>query len=237
MSYLKAEAFRFSRKKSFIALIALFTIIYPSIVIFTKPNAEELIFITELLIDMSPVLIGIALFVMIYADDIGAHSIQTPIGYGIARWKLSFYKIIEMVILLASIMAYALGLAFLVNILFNINADLSSLVKPLLQVLLTTTLYTSLAGFFALVFQKSSIAIIIFVIGTGNMIDSILELIFSLRWIANLFPSAVSYLPYRLAFDITLNGWQLQNAGIIGIYIAIITFMTILFFNKAELDF
>ena len=237
ISYIKAEMLRFTRKKSFLLLLVLFTLGYGTIIFIQRKSPGDFIMFNQMLIDLSPMLIGIAIFVMVYTDDISAHSIQIPIGYGISRWKIVLAKMIEVIVVYAGVMAYALLLAFIADALYGANQDFTILFKSLGITLFSTMVYVAMASFFALVVQKGSTAIIVFILLISSMLESLLQLVLGIRFIRNIIPSAANYLPYRLIQDIMFDGWLIQPVSILVLYIVIATALTIGFFNKAELDF
>lgn len=237
MSYLKAEFYRFSKKKSFLGLLILFTVAFSGIAFMFRKDASDLVLFSSLLLDMSPMLIGIALFVMIFTDDIGAHSTQIAIGFGIARWKLVIFKIIEMIIMFTLVLAYAYGLANLLNILFSVGADLTVLHTQMAITLVNVSFYSIVAALVSFVIQKSSTAIIMFVLLISNLFASIAQLIFSIRWVATTFPKLINYIPFSLINDIRINGWAMNNIGILSIYALITLLLSIILFNKTELEF
>lgn len=237
MSYIKADLYRFSRKKSFLFMLVLFTVAYTFFFNLFKSNVNDVIVFSTILLSMSPLLIGIALFVMVYTDDIGAHSTQIAIGYGVPRYQIVISKLVEMIIVYTLVLGYAFVLASVLNIIMGTNADLTQLFNYIPSLLIGLAVNTALAGFFSFVFQKSSIAIVAFIILVGNLLDSLIELLLSLKWIANIFPNAAQYLPIYLINDIQVSGLQFNNAGILVLYGALAILLTVVLFNKTELEF
>ena len=237
IAYMKAEFYRFTKKKSFALLLILFTIVYSSAAFFNRSNAGDLISFNNILIQMSPMLIGIAIFLMVYTDDISAYSLQIPIGYGLPRWKIVIAKLLEVIITFSLVMAYALALAGIINIIMPYQLDYSQLVSPILYALLTVALFSSFAGFLALVVQKSSVSIIAFVMLISNLVDSLLSLLFSIPFIGNNFPWLASYLPNTLLMNIYYDGMKSPSLPFVLAYIVVALAVTILTFNKSELDF
>lgn len=237
MSYIIADLYRFFRKKSFLFLLVLFTVGYTFFFNLFKNDPNDVMLLSNILISMSSVLIGIALFVMVYTDDIGAHSTQIAIGYGIPRYQIVLSKLVEMLIIYLIVLAYAFGLASLLNVALNVQADLTQLFDLIPIVILELMINTAIAGIFSFVLQKSSIAIVVFVVLSGRLLDSLLGLVLELKWIANILPNAVAYLPTSLLNDMSTSGIQFNNAGILILYGALALAITIALFNRTELEF
>lgn len=237
MSYLKAEFYRFTRKKSYLFLMGLFTIGYTFISFLFRKNADDIFLFSSMLVQLSPVFIGIASFIMVYGDDNTGHTTQMSIGYGISRTKLVCYKIIEMMILSALVYAYALLLTLVLKVTMNTGLDIKLLMKPIGISMVSIFFYTSVAGLIAFINQKNTMAITMFVLLGTNIIDSLLELVLSIRTVANLLPTVREYLPYVLTQGIYQNGFQLDNAGILIVYGLVALTITVILFRKSELEF
>ena len=237
ISYIKAEVYRFTRKRSFLLLLVVFTVGYSLITFTQRKNPSDFLFFNQMLIDLSPMLIGIAIFVMVYTDDISAHSMQVPIGYGIPRWKIVIAKLIETSLVYISVMIYALLLALLTDKIYDANQDFAVLFQQLGLVLFSTLVYVAMASFFVLVVQKGSAAIITFVLLISGMLESLLQLVLGMGFIKNIVPTASNYLPYRLIQEIMIDGWNVAPVCILIVYIVGATTLTILLFNRTELEF
>lgn len=237
ISYIKAETYRFTRKKSFLLLLAIFAVGYGVITFLQRGNIADFQFFNMMLIDLSPMLIGIAIFVMVYTDDISAHSIQIPIGYGLPRWKIVIAKMIEVLMVYVGVIIYTLLLAFIVDKVYGANQNFTEFLRPIGISILSTMLYASIASFFALVVQKGSTAIITFILLISGMLESLLQLVLRVGFIYKLIPTATDYLPTQLIQNLRFDGWELQPVSILALYIVIACALTIVFFNKAELDF
>lgn len=237
MSYIKAELFRFTKKRSLKLLLAIFTIGYSIAVFQFDGSGNSVTAFTTMLIQMSPVLIGIATFIMVYTDDITAHSTQISIGYGYSRIQIVLFKLIEMMLMTVLIMAYCFSLATALSFIFKFDLNYSELFKFAGVSLLQTFYLSTVASIFAFGFQKTSIAIITFVVLTTNIIDTLIKLILQWEPVAKLLPNVVSYLPDTLLFEMFYSGIQFKNIALIILYGSIATIISIYLFNKTEMEF
>lgn len=237
ISYIKADLFRFTKKKSLKVLLAIFTLGYAGLTFLSRNNPSDIVMFNFLLLEMAPILIGVALFIIAYVDDINANSLQTPIGYGVGRTQIVIAKIIEFIILFAVVILYAFALVLLADFLLKPDFDVFTLVKPLSLIFMKTTLYASFASIFALYFQKGSLAIFAFVMLATGFVENMLSLLLNMGAVQNIVPNMATYLPLELISSLNGNGWDLTKFMILVTYGILSIVLSAVLFKKAKLEF
>ena len=244
LNHIKADLYRITKKKSLYIMMALFTIGF-SFVSFnfrTTPDVfpEFIGFITQ----MSPILIGIFIFTIIYTDDLKSHTVQTAIGFGIKRTEIVITKVIEATILLLFFYLYVLVHIFAVNLIFsfNMNSDgFTMIFRYALTYFIQTIAFFAISSVIIFSMQKATLSTVFFVLLGSGFVDQILGLVFSFNLIDKLLGFIKPYFIGNITNDflMALNGiGDLLVPGLtFAVYIIGSIVIASFLFNKVELEF
>ena len=132
--YIGADLRRIFRKRSFLWAFGAFAGCFAILVfIYFNPSFAAETYVSKMTSFMSffPLVVGLLIFLSVYADDFKCRSMQIAIGYGIPRGRIIFAKLLESAILLlaaAACMAVLLAAAPLLLGLAPTAQQMASLV-------------------------------------------------------------------------------------------------------------
>ena len=237
ISYIKADFYRFSKKKSFAVLLGLFSLGFTGLMVVFRDKIGFAAVLVDMLISMSPVLVSIAIFTAVYSDDINAHALQIPIGNGLTRIQVVLAKLIETIILNMLVFIYAGVHLVVLNIILSNNFEYAVYFPGLFSTFLSIIVYSSFASIVIYKTQKPSIGTGLVTLLMLGFIDQLLTLLPLLKTFNNIFPNFINYVPTQLVFSLSQNGIMLDKVLILLTYIVINTLVSILIFNRTELEF
>lgn len=113
MNYLSADLRRILHKQSFLGSVGAFAVLFAVLVfIYFNPSFTAEMYVAKVTSFLSffPLIIGVFVFMSVYADDFKCRSMQVAIGYGMPRSRIILAKLLESAILL-------LGIAVIMGIL------------------------------------------------------------------------------------------------------------------------
>lgn len=237
ISYIKADFYRFSKKKSFAVLLGLFTLGFTTLMIVFRDKIGFAEALVDMLISMSPVLVSIAIFTAVYSDDINAHALQIPIGNGLTRIQVVFAKLLETILLNMLVFVYAGVHLIVLNTMLSNNFEYAVYFPQLFSTFLSIIVYSSFASIIIYKTQKTSIGTGLVTLLMLGFIDQLLTLLPLLKIFNSIFPNFIGYIPTQLVFKLSQNGIMLDKVLILLIYIVINTIVSILVFSRTELEF
>ena len=113
MNYLSADLRRILHKQSFLGSVGAFAVLFAVLVfIYFNPSFTAEMYVAKVTSFLSffPLIIGVFVFMSVYADDFKCRSMQVAIGYGMPRSRIILAKLLESATLL-------LGIAVIMGIL------------------------------------------------------------------------------------------------------------------------
>lgn len=244
INLIKADLYRYSKKKSLLVLLGLFSALLLFVYFQVNDKETTVMFLTEL-IKMAPMLIGIYLFSIIYGDDLRAKSSQSSIGFGYSRTSIIISKLISGIIMTCLIFVYVMINYTLMAFIFslNINSDVRTMMGHnfILSLILIISFF-SLASVLAFLTQKSTLGIITYILLTSGFVNNILGLIFKLQIFKSIFKNITDYTVTNSINTISnlLNTKQsltLQPVITIIAFLVISTTISIIVYKNVELEF
>ncbi len=241
---IKADLYRYSKKKSLLILLGLFSALLLFVYFQISDKEMTVIFLTEL-IRMSPMLIGIYLFSIIYGDDLRAKSSQSSIGFGYSRTSIIISKLISGIIMTSLIFIYVIINYALMALIFdlNINTEIRNLMGHnfILSLILIISFF-SLASILAFLTQKSTLGIITYILLASGFVNSILGLIFKLQIFKSIFKNINDYTVTNSINTISnlLNNQKaltLQPVITVIAFLVISTTISVIVYKNVELEF
>ena len=244
INLIKAELYRYTKKKSLLILLGLFSILLLFVYFQVNDKETTVMFLTEL-IKMAPMLIGIYLFSIIYGDDLRAKSSQSSIGFGYSRASIIISKLLTGIIMTCLIFIYVMINYALMAVIFNlnINADIRTIMGHnfILSLILIISFF-SLASVFAFLTQKSTFGIITYILLASGFVNNILGLIFKLQIFKSIFKNLNDYTVTNSINTIS-NLLNNQKALTVQPVLTLITFLvisttiSIIVYKNVELEF
>lgn len=247
-NYILADLKRIIKKKSFVFAILAFAILY-ILLIFIVVNetftGEQYKIDTTLFINFFPLFVGIPIFLSVYNDDFKSKSMQVAIGYGISRPKIILTKIIDTIILTCVTGILYLAVFLLLPFAFNFpisSADIAAITITFISSLILIIGYTAISNILLYATENAVFGIITFILLASSTVSMVLSLILSQNFIVNLFGVITQYLFTTGISTQVQNILQMGHPTIsllfilLG-YIALPIVISIILFNKKELEF
>lgn len=238
-----ADLKRILKKNTFRLMfgIVLVAIIICIIAVFVRDkdkNAEFQLFLTRVA-ELNAMLIGIPVFLAIFADDFKSRAMQTAIGFGLSRDRLIICRFIEVV-----------ALTFLCNIVFTIVTFImgkaggisSDAINEALRRLweygaLVSIAFSSLCIILVYIMQNATLGLVVYIIASSGVIDSLLALLNNIPVLKEHNIDVSSFLVEPL-IDRAIDEsryylWVVLAVG----YVIIPLIISIMIFRKKELEF
>ncbi|MFM1602560.1 hypothetical protein ABGF26_05430 [Helcococcus ovis] len=248
LNYIDADIKRILKKIMFLLTSGLFICLF-ILMLFIKNGST---YKTDTLIEdirnfssWFPFIVGLPIFLSVFADDLNAKTMQVAIGFGISRNKVILSKLIETVVLsllicVVSIVAM-IFMPIVMGLKFNTTQVYTIVVTMIIEVIHLVG-FISIGMPFVFFSQNTTGGLIIYVLLSSKMAQIILSLILENEFITNIFGHASKYL-------LTLNLYYWRNnilamGNIITIeilvtafYILLLVILTIYLFKDSELEF
>lgn len=246
--YIAADIQRILHKHSFLQAIAVFIGLFViQIFIYFNPTFTIEMYISKMtgFLGFFPLLIGLFVFMCVYADDFKCKSMQIAIGYGTPRKNIVLAKLIESVLLLATTAAITsiliTGAPLLLDLAPN-KQDLSYLALTVLADMLRTFGYIALATIPVFFSQNAINGIIAYVLLSSKTIYIILMMFLEQDFLIGFTGDLRKYLLTVQLYDARTHFSQTGQFDVVWIitlivYVMIPTYLSIISFNKKELEF
>lgn len=107
-NYIGADIRRVLHKPSFLGAIGTFAGLFAlTVFIYFNPTFTAELYVTKIssFLSFFPLIVGLFVFLSVYADDFKCRSMQVAIGYGIPRGKIVLGKLLESAVLLFGVAA------------------------------------------------------------------------------------------------------------------------------------
>ena len=115
-NYIKADIRRILHKNTFLTAVGIFFALYAGMVfIYFNPSFTADMYVAKITSYLSyfPMIVGLFVFMSVYADDFKCKSMQVAIGYGFSRSRIIAAKLAESFLLLT-------GVGIITGVLINI---------------------------------------------------------------------------------------------------------------------
>ena len=193
----------------------------------------------------SPLLIGIPIFSAIYTDDFKSRSMQIAIGRGVSRTKMMLARFLETLILVVewhiifSIIALICGL-----IDGGSTSQMLSCIGSIWETSIKMIVYLSLSLLFVYGTLNPTAGLVFYIIFVVNVLDTIFAFIDMIPFLSEHGIEISKFFPANACSNLTVaisqgNGLHIftWGLGVVLGYIILPLVISIIIFNKKELEF
>lgn len=244
--YISADVRRVLHKRSFLGALGAFAGLFALLVfVYFNPDftADQYVAKITSFLDFFPLMVGLFVFMSVYADDFKCKSMQVAIGYGIPREKIVLEKLLESVLLLLGVTAVMGVLVSVVPVMLGLapNAQhLRDLVFGLAVQMLRAVGYTALSTVPVFLSQNAVNGVIFYVLLASKTVYIALSLILGQEFLVNKVGDLTKYLYTRQLYNALFVQDKSVLAGVLLAvmgYVMLPTAISILAFRKKELEF
>lgn len=195
-----ADIRRVLRKPSFLGAFGVFAALFALLVfICFNPafTAEQYTAKVTSFLSFFPLIVGLFVFLSVYADDFKCKSMQVAIGYGVPRGKIVLGKLLESALLLLELSAVMVVLILAAPVLLGLaptarNLELLALATA--AEMLRTLGYIALAAVPAFVSQNAVNGIIVYVLLASKTVYIVVSLLLGQEFVINAAGNLTKYL-------------------------------------------
>lgn len=242
---IKADFYRISKKKSLYYMLGLFTFGFLFMSVNFKDQAQtEFGGFLMMLIQMSPILIGIFVFSTIYNDDLKNKTMQTAIGFGRKRSSIVLTKIIEAALLLFAIYIYTFLHVFTVDFILNFKipaSEYTMIFQAAFTYYLQTLAFFAVTSLVIYTIQSPTLSIVFYLLLAMGILANLFQLALQINTVNQILGFLRPYLIEPVTGDLfnalTSNTGIIKPLSILLGYIAGSIGLSCLLFNKVELEF
>lgn len=244
-----ADFLRVQKKKSYILMLSvqcvcliLFAIIGLSVDVDTQ-GVDKFSFFVSAGLSLSPLMVGIPIFLGVYSDDFRSRAMQTAIGFGLSRDKLILVRFIEILLLLAeayiaqSIVEIATGYICGVD-----SSIIWELCGSFWQSAASTICCMAICMLFVYAMQSATFALVAYILFVLDILSLPIETISNMVPFLSENNVHLSYMfPTQLVSKLAVNEeynyrWAIWILLLV-VYIILPLFLTTRLFRKKELEF
>lgn len=247
-NYLKADLRRILHKQSFLGSVGAFALLFAILVfIYLNPSFTAEMYVAKVTSFLSffPLVIGIFVFISVYADDFKCRSMQVAIGYGMPRSHIILAKLLESTILLfatAVIMGVLVLCAPVVLGLAPNTQQLMSLTLTMAAEMIRALGYLALSTIPVFFSQDAVGGIIAYVLLSSKTVYIVLSMVLGQELLVNTIGNLTKYLYtvqlYTVKADLIGGApFIFTFVAALLIYIVLPTVIAIIGFRKKELEF
>lgn len=247
-NYLVADIRRVLHKPSFLGACATFAgLFFLLVFIYFNPGITADLYVAKVssFLSFFPLLVGLFVFMAVYADDFKCRSMQVAIGYGIPRGRIVLGKLLESALLLLCAAAVLEVLVTVTPIVLGLAPGfrhLESLTLTLLAETLRALGYTALATVPVFFSQNAVNGSIVYVLLASKTVYIVLTLLLGQDFVQNTVGDLTKYLYTTQLY--TARDLLLGNASfaapllwaVLG-YVVLPTGIAAWAFYKKELEF
>lgn len=246
--YIMADIKRILHKNSFLTCIAVFFIIYVGLVfIYFNPTFTSDMYVAKTTSYLSyfPLIVGLFVFMSVYADDFKCKSMQVAIGYGFSRKKIIASKLLESLIIIFGVSVIAGVVITIVPSVLGLSLTSQlrlSLVLTMLSEMLRAFGYIAISAIAVFLTQNAVNGIIVYVLLATKSVYIILSMILGQDIIVRTLGDLSRYLytnQLYMAKAALLQNGRLEIGTVIAtiLYVFVPTVISVIIFNKKELEF
>ena len=243
-----ADIRRVLHKQSFLWALGIFAALFVGMVfIYFNPGFTADMYVAKITSFLSffPLVVGLFLFMSVYADDFKCKSMQVAIGYGIPRGRIILGKLLEITILLFCIAAIMSVLVVATSFVLGLapNAQhLETLLVTILAEMFRALGYAAISTIPVFFSQNAVNGIILYVLLASKTVYIALTMILGQVFLINLVGDLTKYLYTTQLY--TAKTFLLENKSFystilsaVVCYVVIPTVISVMLFNKKELEF
>lgn len=246
--YIVADIKRILHKNSFLTCVAAFFIIYAGLVfIYFNPAFTSDMYVAKITSYLSyfPLIVGLFVFMSVYADDFKCKSMQVAIGFGFSRKKIIASKLLESLIIIFGVSVIAGVVMTIVPSTLKLSVTLQmrlSLVLTIISEMLRTFGYIAMSAIAVFLTQNAVSGIIVYVLLATKSVYIILSMILGQDIIVNTLGDLNRCLytnQLYMAKTTLLQNGRLEIGTVIAVvlYVFVPTLISAIIFNKKELEF
>ena len=247
-NYIKADIRRILHKNTFLTAVGIFLALYAGMVfIYFNPSFTADMYVAKITSYLSyfPLIVGLFVFVSVYADDFKCKSMQVAIGYGFSRSRIIAAKLVESCLLLT-------GVGIITGVLINIVPSMIglgmdglqhlNLILTIVAEILRTASYIAISAIAIFASQNAVNGIIFYVLFSTKSVYIILSMILGQDIIVNTIGDLTKYLytsQLYIARTVIIQHGTIGVAPIVAIvvYVLLPTVISAVIFRKKELEF
>jgi ABC-type transport system involved in multi-copper enzyme maturation permease subunit len=247
LNYIKGEIYRVLHKKSMYIYFGIFAVLDFIIVFIGSGNKYTDMSIAshaEKLFTFLPVLVGGYLFAALYTDDLSSKNLTTLVGYGLSKLKVVLSKFL--LITLFSTIIFGL-IPLLMAAYFAMYGALPSATAlgftyaGALSGLMLTVAFAALSGIVVYGVQRNTFAIVLYILLAFGVVSQLVSLALGLDFIQSILPGVEEHLMInigrRMQYGLVLGQSVIWVLVEYVIYVAAALALSVLVFNKKELEF
>lgn len=247
-NYIMADIRRILRKQSFLGSIDAFLGLFAVMVfIYFNPSFTAEMYVSKIttFLGYFPLVVGLFVFMSVYADDFKCKSMQVAIGYGIPRRTVILAKLLESMLLLlgiAAVMEIAVLATPMAIRLEPNQVQLKSLAVTVLAEMLRTLGYVAISTTPVFFTQNAVNGIIFYVLLASRTVFIILNIILGQEILVNTIGDLTTQL-YTVQLYRAKAAFVQDDAFIatlllaLVVYVILPTVISAIGFNKKELEF
>ena len=246
--YIGADLRRIFRKQSFLWAVGAFAGCFAVLVfIYANPGFTAEMYVSKMTGFMSffPLVIGLPIFLSVYADDFKCRSMQIAIGYGMPRGRIIFAKLLESAVLLLAAAAFMTVLLIAAPLLLRLAPtaqQTASLVLTAGAELLRALGYGAISAAAVFLTQNAAGGTILYVLLSSKTVYIIAAMLlgqgFLLSTVGDLTKYLYTAMLYTCKSDLVQGGRPyLCLIFALLIYAVLPTVVSVIGFRKKELEF
>lgn len=247
-NYIGADIRRVLHKQSFLGALGIFAALFAGMVfIYFNPAFTVDMYVAKIMSFLSffPLVVGLVVFMSVYADDFKCKSMQVAIGYGIPRERIVLGKLLESTILLLCTAAIISVLVIATPIVlgFAPNAQhLETLFVTILAEMLRALGYAAISTIPVFFTQNAVNGIIIYVLLASKTVYIALSMILGQEFLIHMAGDLTKYLyttQLYTAKTLLMENKSFHSTLMLAVvcYVVIPTVISVILFNKKELEF
>ena len=247
-NYIKADVSRILRKNSFLTAVGVFFALYAVMVfIYFNPSFTTEMYVAKITsyLGYYPLIVGLFVFISVYADDFKCKSMQVAIGYGFSRNRIIAAKLLESCLLLAGIGVIMGVIVNIVPSVVGLGIDGSQHLNLMLTVaveVVRTVGYIAISSIAVFASQNAVNGIIFYVLFSTKSVYIILSMILGQDILVNTVGDLTKYLYTPQLYATKAAIIQQKTFGIafivtIIVYVIAPAVISAVIFRKKELEF
>ena len=248
MNYLSADLRRILHKQSFLGSVGAFAVLFAVLVfIYFNPSftAEMYVAKATSFLSFFPLIIGVFVFLSVYADDFKCRSMQVAIGYGMPRGRIILAKLLESAALLLGTAVLVGGLALCTPVVLGLKPDPQQLLSLALTVaaeMFRALGYLELSAVPVFFCQDAVGGVVAYVLLASKTVYIVLSMVLGQPFLADTLGDLTRYLYtaqlYTVKADL-LGGEPVILLFVTALlaYIVLPTVIAVMGFRKKELEF
>ena len=247
-NYIKADIRRILHKNTFLAAVGIFLVLYAGMVfIYFNPTFTSDMYVAKITSYLSyfPLIVGLFVFMSVYADDFKCKSMQVAIGYGFSRSRIIAAKLAESFLLLTGVGIITGVLINIVPSMIGLDMDGSqhlNLTLAIVTEILRTAGYIAISAIAIFASQNAINGIIFYVLFSTKSVYIILSMILGQDIIVNTIGDFTKYLYTPQLYAAKAAIIQHGTIGVapivaIVVYVLLPAVISAVIFRKKELEF